>query len=1108
VTGTAANGCTATSQLTVTVNPTPTIAASTPVNPICFGNSATLTGTGGTTYLWNPGALTGTSVSVTPSGTTTYTVIGTGANGCTNTAQLTVTVTPTPTVTATAGTNPICLGSSTTLTAGGATTYTWMPGSLTGSAVTVTPAITTSYTVTGTSGTCTSTTVITVTVNPTPTVSSTAGANPICAGATTTVTATGASTYVWNPGNFGGSSISVTPAVTTTYTVVGTAANGCTASSQLTVTVNPLPTVAISPSTSVLCAGSMITVTASGAATYNWMPGSLTGATQVLNPSSTTTYTITGTNGNGCQDTAQIIVTVNSLPVVTASSASPAICIGGSTSLTATGANTYVWNPGNISGGTITISPSASTTYTVVGTGVNGCTNTTQVSVIVNSLPIITTSATPSAVCAGQPVLLIAGGGTTYLWNGGNLSNASGSSQSDIPTTSATYSVTVTDGNGCIDSSTVAVVVNALPIADAGLDQPVCAGGSINLSGNGGGTYVWNGGALVNANGASQSDSPSALTDYVLQVTDGNGCVDTDTVQVAVNALPVVTAGIDVQICLNSSVQLNAGGANNYVWTPAASLNNANSASPIASPIATTTYVVVGTDVNGCVNSDTIVVTIGNNLTVVASNDITICPGDTAQLSIAGGTIWNWSPAATLDAPTSAITNAFPTTTTTYIVNVADANGCQGVDSVTVFINSSVGLAVAGNTTICIGQTANISATPSGGTAPYTYTWDNSLTGGGSQSVSPVTTTTYNVYVTDSIGCSSTTQSIIVTVNPPLSLNTLQAATICAGGSTSVTASGSGGDNNLVYTWLPGNLVGATQTVSPSATTTYTIILSDGCTTPPDTSHVTVTVAPNPVVTLASNVTSGCGPLCVDFTGTSSATCVSSSWVFGDGNTSTQSAPQNCYQLPGTYDVTYTCTDANGCAGTATALSMINVVSPPTASFSASPSGVIQVSPGSPEQVCMFDLSTGATSWTWIVTDPSGGIQSSTTQNPCFTVSDTGAYTVVLVTTNAQGCSDTVSSLINVENECSDLYMPNAFSPNGDGQNDTLYLYGSCISFMQLEVYSRWGEQVFISTNPANGWDGTWRGQPCETGVFTYVLTGQLNDGSPIEKQGNITLTR
>ena len=214
----------------------------------------------------------------------------------------------------------------------------------------------------------------------------------------------------------------------------------------------------------------------------------------------------------------------------------------------------------------------------------------------------------------------------------------------------------------------------------------------------------------------------------------------------------------------------------------------------------------------------------------------------------------------------------------------------------------------------------------------------------------------------------------------------------------------------------------------------------------------------------------------------------------------------NCYQLAGSYDVTYTCTDSNGCVGTVTNTGMITVAPNPGAAFTINPGTTVSLDNGS-VTVTMLDLSTGATTWGWTVTGP-GSPQTSTQQNPQFTVTDTGSYTVQLIVGNVAGCADTLIMTFTVENPCGTIWVPSAFSPNGDGQNDTLFVYGGCITFMQFEVYSRWGEQVFISTNPANGWDGTWRGKQCESGVFTYVLTGQLDTGDPIEMQGHISLVR
>ncbi|MEO5643368.1 MAG: hypothetical protein ABIQ40_07635, partial [Bacteroidia bacterium] len=869
VTGTT-TGCSGTATRTITVNPSPTVTATASSPTICSGGSSNLTGGGAASYVWNPGAIAGSPISVSPGTTTTYTVTGTAGNGCTSTAQTTVTVNPTPTVTATASSPTICAGASTNLTGSGAASYVWNPGAIAGSPISVSPGGTTTYTVTGTTTGCSSTAQVTVTVNPTPTVTATASAPTICSGNSTNLTGTGAATYVWNPGAIAGSPISVSPSTTTTYTVTGTGGNGCTSTAQVVVTVNPTPTVTATASSPTICSGNSTNLTGSGAASYVWNPGAIPGSPVSVSPAATTTYTVTGTAGNGCTSTAQVTVTVNTTPTVTAVASSPSICTGGSTNLTGSGANSYVWNPGNISGSPISVSPAATTTYTVTGTAGNGCTSTGQTTVTVNPLPVPSATSTPATICAGQNATLNASGGTTYNWNGDVLVNASGSPQTVSPAATTTYTVNVTDGNGCTATTQTTLTVNPLPTPNAGIDQTICSGNSASLLATGGGTYTWNGGALVNANGAAQTVSPGTSTTYtvmvtngfgcqrsdsvlinvnltptttaspstaicindstqlsatgtgtfswipsgglsdpnifnpvafptitttyivtltaangclnrdstlitvnprpvaqasndtticsgtnitlsssgggtytwnggslvnapgatqsvaptsptafVVTVTDGNGCTDKDTVNVAVNALPATNAGADVSICPNSSIQLNATGATNYSWSPAAGLSATNIPNPVANPVATTTYVVTGSNAAGCVKNDTIVVTVANNLTVFAGSDVTICSGDTVMISTTGGATYSWTPSASLQTPNAASTNAFPLVTTTYTVNVVDANSCTGRDSVTVFVNGPVNLAASGATTICIGQSTPINAIPSNGAAPY-----------------------------------------------------------------------------------------------------------------------------------------------------------------------------------------------------------------------------------------------------------------------------------------------------------------------------------------------------------------------------------------------------
>lgn len=1141
-------GCTSPQSTTaVVVNPTPAAPTVGSNSPICAGQNLNLTSNtvAGATYSWTgPNSFTSaledpTITGATTAATGTYSLTVT-VGGCTS-AQSTVSVivAAPPSAPTLSSNTPVCSGNTLTLfantVAGG--TYAWTGPNSFSSALEdptiagVTVAATGTYSLTITVGGCTSPQSTTsVVVNPTPAAPTVGSNSPICSGNTLNLTANtiAGATYNWTgPNSFTSSledpSISgATPAATGTYSLTVTV-GGCTsAQSTVSVVVDLTPSAPVISSNSPVCSGNTLTLFANNftGGVYNWTgPNSFSSSLEdpvITNATTaeTGTYSLTITN-NGCSSPmSTIAVVVNQTPSAPGAGSNSPVCAGQTINLTTStvAGATYSWTGPNsftsaLEDPSITGATLAEAGMYYVNVTVAGCTGPTDsVAVIVNPIPVPTISAVPSTTCAGDTIELAAGGGTSYSWNGGALINAPGDTQTVNPVTSTTYSVVVTDGNGCQDSTTIAVTVNPLPVADAGLDQSICMGATASLNGNGGGTYTWNGGTLVNANGASQTDAPSSQTDYELLVTDGNGCTDLDTVRVVVNALPIVSAGVDVQICLNSSTVLNATGANSYVWTPAADLDDDSIASPTASPVVNTTYVVVGTDTNGCTDSDTVEVTIGNNLTVFASNDITICPGDTAVLTVTGGNQWNWTPSATLDAPTASTTNAFPSVTTTYTVNVQDANGCVGADSVTVFINPAVTLSVTGTATICIGQSTSINATPSGGTGSFTYTWDNSLTGPGPHMVSPVTTTTYNVFVTDSIGCNSTTQSIVVTVNPALTLSAINPASACVGGTVNLTAAGSGGDGNLVYTWYPGPLTGASQTLPVNTTITYTVVLSDGCTTPTDTQFVTVTANQPPTVGLTSDVSSGCGPLCVNFTGTSSGSCTAQAWDFGDSGSSTVSNPNHCYSAPGTYDVIYTCTDANGCTGSDTITGMIDVFGSPSAAFTVSPTGTVQMNGGQAD-VCMTDASTGATTWNWGLQEPVGS-QTSAQQNPCFTITDTGGYTVMLVVTNAQGCQDTAWYTFNAENPCTELFVPSAFSPNGDGMNDTFFVYGSCISFMQLEIYSRWGEQVFISTTPANGWDGKWRGKDCESAIFTYVLRGQMDDGTPIEMQGNITLTR
>ncbi|MEX1190713.1 MAG: hypothetical protein WEA99_01985, partial [Brumimicrobium sp.] len=319
-------------------------------NTLCEGETETYSVTSdpnATSYTWVlpsgwSGASTTNSITAT-AGATGGTIEVIAENGCgvSSSQTLSVTVNALPTVVAN-GTASICEGESTTLTASGATNYTWDNGAGSGSSVSVSPTANTTYTVTGTDGNgCENTDDVTVTVNSLPTVAA-SGTATICEGVSTTLTASGATNYSWDNGAGSGSSVSVSPNTTTTYTVTGTDGNNCVNTDEVIITVNSLPTVATSADETI-CDGDNVTISASGANSYSWDNSLGTGSSHSVSPNTTTTYTVTGTDVNNCENTDEVIITVNSLPSVT-TSADEAICNGDNVTISVSGANSYSWD--------------------------------------------------------------------------------------------------------------------------------------------------------------------------------------------------------------------------------------------------------------------------------------------------------------------------------------------------------------------------------------------------------------------------------------------------------------------------------------------------------------------------------------------------------------------------------------------------------------------------------------------------------------------------------------------------------------------------------------------------------------------------------------------
>ena len=391
VTVTDMNGCVATASTSAVVNPNPVMSIITSSDTICAETSLMLIAQGAALLNWTGGLGTNDTVFATPAITTNYSVTGTNLVGCTGIATINVTVNPNPTVNAFASLNAICLGNSTVLSATGADLCSWSNGA-NGDSISVSPTVTTDYFVIGFTNGCTGIDTVTVMVNPNPIVSITASNNPICNGASTSLSAIGAQTCSWSTGQTG-SLITVSPTVSTNYFVIGTDTNGCVGvSSGMLITVNSLPAITVSALPSVICEGSHTQLSASGGISYSWSPINSSGQTVTANPSSTTTYVVTGLNINGCTNTAAVTVQVDPAVHLT-TGGDQTICEGSSgVYISASNASSYHWSPTNlVSNGNIANTfafPDTTTIFSVVGTA-GTCSDTAFVLVSVIDNPLV-----------------------------------------------------------------------------------------------------------------------------------------------------------------------------------------------------------------------------------------------------------------------------------------------------------------------------------------------------------------------------------------------------------------------------------------------------------------------------------------------------------------------------------------------------------------------------------------------------------------------------------------------------------------------------------------------------------------------------------------------
>lgn len=934
-----------------------------------------------------------------------------------------------------------------------------------------------------------------------------------------------------------------TNALTATYQVVADSAN-CVGTQTIQVNRRFLTNLTLTVTPPFICAGKPATLTAGGVGSNSTSPTNYTfsaisptappvagpSKTLVVTPIVQTAYAVIADSMGCTTATANIpTVTVNIIPglTLTPSATSSFVCSGLPSTLTAIGTSSlptsYTWSPaGATATGTLQTTagsatavstPTSSTIYTINAEDAIGCRGTATIAVNIDpnaSLPV-TVSAPVNTVCPGLNTLLTAScpiSPVTFTWTPaiGLIGAANTPTALVQPSITTSYSATVNNGWGCTGVGIYTVYVNNYPqLSTSATATALCVGYTSTITAFGANSYTWTSASFSNAI-AQQSISVVAGT-YSLLGSNGGGCTAAIVVNIGQQgSLTINVSASSGTTCIENNspkyskpVVLSASGANTYVWFPYNPANMTYSIGPSTTvrPPATITYTVVGSN-NTCSGSNIITVVVIPQFSMNVIPPLPyMCLGDSLKLSITGVSTlavgppsafsYSWAEAA--NAPPISITSkftptvmVFPKNTTTYSTQVKDSRGCVSLPrlvTVTVLpkpitavsiptINSIptnsvcfVGLNPGPLDVLLTLSAVNKNTNLQFGVVP-TYTW-----------VSPYPVK-YNSILTP-------VNNTEITINAPLRLPGL------------VTYSVISGYNGV-----------------------------SGCRKIDTVSVRVVDCRPltNITFTTAEKVDTICARTCITYislTDTMAGGPQTFTWSFPGGNPASSNASVQtvCYNLanaPGEkgYNVILRVSSpypknpsgvAPGSSADLGVPNFVKVVDVPNVTIIAPGqlSSDTTVRIGTPIRV----TASGAFYYEW---SPNYNI--STTRGASVTMTPYRTTQYILTGRNSSSCysSDTLNVI--VIQDCGEMYVPNAFTPNDDGANDVLYVRGICLKTLNFMVFNRWGEKVFETQDQSKGWDGTYKGELLNTGVFVFRLEGRTFDGKEYSAKGNITLIR
>ncbi len=768
---------------------------------------------------------------------------------------------------------------------------------------------------------CTSDT--TVTINePAQIVVSAGNDTIVCLNDSIQLNASGGVDYHWvNPVNISDANIAnpyFYGITSQTHFVNITDADGCSGVASVFVEVVGLPTAEAGEDVW-LCEGFDTQLAGAGGLTYNWTPIATLDDPSLPNPIAspidTTVYYLEVSDVNGCMNLDSVTVFTDGV-VPTYAGNDTTICEGDTLQLggnpTSVIGSTFSWTPANLVDDATVANPLAFPnvdTWFYLETTNDTCSGIDSVFITVNPYPLAN-AGNDIQICIGDTAQLSASGGVDFLWNTStDLSDESIFNPLAWPADTTDFVVNVTDAFGCSQTDTMMVIVNPLPNANAGINDTICFGDTTQLLASGGSSYLWSPlDSISNENINNPMVWPSVTINYMVAVTDSNGCLNRDSVEVFVHALPIVDLGPDVSMCIFDSIQLQATGAVIYNWTDGTYLSDTTVANPYADNTMDDEFVVIGEDVNGCINSDTINVLINSLPIITAGNDVQICFGDSVQLNASGGVNYTWGNAGSLTDATIADPIAFPNDTTAFIVVGEDVNNCFNSDTVIVEVNPFPTVSAGNDVDICLGDSTQLLAT--GGDV---YSWEPSSFVTDANIFNPLalpdTTMQFLVTVTDSNSCVNQ-DSVMVNV---FRISTIPDTTICDMENVQLDVFGSPG---TVFSWTPVDYLTDPTIANPFATppvsTTYTVAVSDvaGC---EDQASVTITVNDIPQPNFSYTVEPGCDGVIVEITDSSSLTDFYS-WTFSNGEISSEASPTIIFEYGGDFMMQLTASNQFGCS--------------------------------------------------------------------------------------------------------------------------------------------------------------------------------------------------